>query len=145
MDESRRLAMRRAHVKYRYYCTCGRVVCGNGGRASHRTMHVRAGDGHRYITQGAWEAMWTKECETCLGSGAIDDAVAGQSRCLSCGGRGRVRNIEPYGPPIATRPGPCESCGKDVLDMGVRTDGKWYHNECATNPPQPKSKQEKSA
>lgn len=57
MDESRRLAMRRAHVLHKTYCTCGKVVCGNGGRASHRAMHERRKDGHHGITRDAWLAM----------------------------------------------------------------------------------------
>lgn len=56
MDESRRLAMRQAHVKHRGYCTCGKVVCGNGGIYNHAAMHKRKGDGHRYLTYSAWQA-----------------------------------------------------------------------------------------
>lgn len=54
MDESRHLAMRRAHVKNKRYCTCGVVVCGNGGIASHRAMHARRGDGHWGMTYSLW-------------------------------------------------------------------------------------------
>jgi hypothetical protein len=58
MDESRRLAMRRAHTKHKTYCTCGKIVCGNGGQAMHRDMHERKGDGHHGITLDAWRAMF---------------------------------------------------------------------------------------
>ena len=54
MDETRRLAMRRAHVKNKGYCTCGKVVSGNGGYHAHKAMHVRRGEwgegGHFYMT-----------------------------------------------------------------------------------------------
>jgi len=83
--------MRRAHVKHKGFCSCGKVVCGNGGRAAHRDMHERRGDGHRFLVEDAWVAMWTTKCETCDGSGSIDDAEGGLRRCLDCGGRGLVR------------------------------------------------------
>lgn len=54
MDESRRLAMRRAHTKHRGYCTCGRVVCGNGGIHNHGQMHKRRKDGHYFMTYSAY-------------------------------------------------------------------------------------------
>lgn len=50
MDESRRIAMRRAHVRRAWHCTCGQTVHGNGGRTSHRNKHKRANDGHHYMT-----------------------------------------------------------------------------------------------
>lgn len=55
VSQSRRLAMRRAHTKHAYFCTCGMVVRGNGARHSHAQMHRRQTDGHHYITQDAWE------------------------------------------------------------------------------------------
>lgn len=67
MDESRRLAMRRAHARRAYYCTCGKIVYGNGGYAAHQSMHLRKGDwkwrgraiaapdGHFYMTQSEYE------------------------------------------------------------------------------------------
>ncbi len=58
VDESRRLAMRRAHTKHADYCTCGRVVRGNGGRASHRHMHHVDGDGHHGVTADVWRRMF---------------------------------------------------------------------------------------
>jgi hypothetical protein len=54
MDESRRLAMRRKHATYAHFCSCGRVVFGNGAQASHRAMHERRGDGHHYLIRSAW-------------------------------------------------------------------------------------------
>jgi hypothetical protein len=54
MDESRRLAMRRAHTKHVDYCTCGATPRGNGGRAAHSAMHERRGDGHYGMTYSMW-------------------------------------------------------------------------------------------
>lgn len=59
MDESRRLAMRRAHTEHKGYCTCGKVVSGNGGWHAHKAMHERRGEwrtagGHYYMTYSAW-------------------------------------------------------------------------------------------
>lgn len=54
MDESRRLAMRRGHLRNKGYCTCGKVVSGNGGIHSHREMHKRRADGHYFMTYSAW-------------------------------------------------------------------------------------------
>lgn len=53
--------MRRAHTKHKDYCTCGKIVRGNGGRASHREMHRRKGDGHHTITREAWCDMMAKQ------------------------------------------------------------------------------------
>jgi hypothetical protein len=50
MDESRRLAMRRAHAGRKAYCTCGKVAHGNGGQAAHRKMHERKGEWRRDFT-----------------------------------------------------------------------------------------------
>ena len=50
MDESRRLAMRRAHTKHKGYCTCGKVVSGNGAYAAHKAMHERRGEWRRDFT-----------------------------------------------------------------------------------------------
>lgn len=63
MDETRRLAMRRAHTKHRGYCTCGKVVRGNGGKFNHSQMHKRRADGHRFMTYSAWleRAATTRE------------------------------------------------------------------------------------
>lgn len=58
MDETRRLAMRRAHTKHKGFCTCGFLVSGNGARAAHSAMHERKSDGHRYLTEDAWIAKF---------------------------------------------------------------------------------------
>lgn len=55
MDESRRLAMRRAHARRANYCTCGQTVHGNGGKAAHKAMHVRKNDGHHYMSYSAYQ------------------------------------------------------------------------------------------
>lgn len=53
MDESRRLAMRRAHTKHKGFCTCGKVVAGNG-RKNHLRMHHRRGETHTFLVEDAW-------------------------------------------------------------------------------------------
>lgn len=55
MDESRRLAMRRAHARRASHCTCGKTVHGNGGRTAHSAMHKRKADGHYFMTATAYE------------------------------------------------------------------------------------------
>lgn len=42
------------HAQRTYYCTCGKIVRGNGGRAQHRAMHVRRGEwlGNRHYDRG---------------------------------------------------------------------------------------------
>lgn len=49
-NEVRRLAMRRAHARRAWFCTCGRTIHGNGGSTSHAAKHKREGDGHHYVT-----------------------------------------------------------------------------------------------
>jgi hypothetical protein len=46
--------MRRAHAKHRSFCSCGKIVSGNGARASHKSMHARESDGHRYLIEDEW-------------------------------------------------------------------------------------------
>ena len=60
MEESRRLAMRRAHAGRKFWCTCGAIVRGNGGCASHRAMHERNGE---WRTEGGYFYMTTTELE----------------------------------------------------------------------------------
>lgn len=60
MDESRRLAMRRAHARRAYHCTCGKTVRGNGGYKMHGAMHKRRQDGNYFMTATAYE-KWLKE------------------------------------------------------------------------------------
>jgi hypothetical protein len=54
MDPHRRRAMRRAHTKHKGFCTCGKVVSGNGAKAMHFAMHERRQDGHTFLTEDAW-------------------------------------------------------------------------------------------
>ena len=54
------------HVKHKGYCTCGKVVSGNGAIYQHREMHKRRrqwcdpmlidGGGFYYMTYSAWTA-----------------------------------------------------------------------------------------
>lgn len=55
VSETRRLAMRRAHTKHKGFCTCGKIVSGNGAIHMHREMHRRRGDGHWYMVASLWE------------------------------------------------------------------------------------------
>jgi hypothetical protein len=50
MDDTRRKAMRRAHARRAYCCTCGKIVHGNGGENAHRQMHIRKGEWKRDFT-----------------------------------------------------------------------------------------------
>lgn len=78
MDETRRKAMRRAHARRANYCTCGKIVHGNGGKHAHRAMHERKGEwrtegGHRYMTYSEYErrrdaALGTTK-DLCIGTG----------------------------------------------------------------------------
>ncbi len=54
MSAARRRQMVRAHARYAAYCSCGRVVHGNGGKAIHRLMHERNGDGHHALIRDEW-------------------------------------------------------------------------------------------
>jgi hypothetical protein len=56
MTESRRLAMRRAHANHASFCSCGKIVHGNGATAMHRAMHKRRNDGHHYLVEDHWRA-----------------------------------------------------------------------------------------
>lgn len=47
-----------AHAKHAFYCTCGKIVSGNGGKYNHRQMHERAGDTHCYITQTSFNIIF---------------------------------------------------------------------------------------
>lgn len=58
MDETTRLRMRRAHANHEAYCSCGRIVHGNGGKWNHRDMHERASDGHRYVTSTYYRVLF---------------------------------------------------------------------------------------
>lgn len=67
----------RGHLKHRSYCTCGKVVRGNGGIYQHRRMHERKGDGHRYMSYSAW----CDRVKTCPHVG-----VNAGNHCPICGG-----------------------------------------------------------
>ena len=59
-DSTRRKAMAQAHAKYANYCTCGKIVHGNGGKHTHRAMHERKGEwrtesGHCYMTYSEYQ------------------------------------------------------------------------------------------
>ena len=69
-----------AHARHGHYCSCGKVVFGNGGKASHEAMHVRRRDwkhgpqgafatGFHWLTHTAWLGKF--------GSGAIENARGG--------------------------------------------------------------------
>lgn len=48
----------KAHANHGYFCTCGRIVHGNGGRANHRDMHKRNDDGHRFTTREGYDILF---------------------------------------------------------------------------------------
>ena len=48
-----------AHANRAYFCSCGKVVHGNGGRSNHREMHERRSDGHRFVTRETYLARLT--------------------------------------------------------------------------------------
>ena len=59
-DPAKARAKARAHAKRAHHCSCGQIVHGNGGKASHAAMHERNGDGwirdmrpegHHYISR----------------------------------------------------------------------------------------------
>lgn len=47
-----------AHAKHGFFCSCGRIVHGNGGKAQHAYMHEQASDGHRWMMRSAWLARF---------------------------------------------------------------------------------------
>lgn len=47
-------ARAQAHAKHAYFCTCGRVVHGNGAKYTHAAMHKRRNDGHGYVVRERW-------------------------------------------------------------------------------------------
>lgn len=59
-------ARAKAQAKHRYYCACGAVVFGNGGRASHfgadndahrARREARENAGHKEILRSTWERL----------------------------------------------------------------------------------------
>jgi hypothetical protein len=45
-----------AHTRHHYFCSCDKVVSGNGARYQHRQMHLRAKDGHHFMVYEDWRA-----------------------------------------------------------------------------------------
>ena len=45
------------HAQNAHYCSCGKVVWGNGGKVGHENSHKRRQDGHDWITPDEWRAM----------------------------------------------------------------------------------------
>ena len=39
--------------RHAYFCSCGKVVHGNGGRAGHAYMHEQRKDGHHEVSRSA--------------------------------------------------------------------------------------------
>lgn len=69
MDETVRLRMRRAHARYEFYCSCGKIVHGNGGKANHFYVDGQRNqprEGHRRLTSAQWHEQY-RTCTTCRG------------------------------------------------------------------------------
>lgn len=49
-------AKARAHAKRVFYCDCGKVVHGNGGK-QHFAMHERRRDGYGRISERDWKQL----------------------------------------------------------------------------------------
>ena len=41
----------RAHAKHSHYCSCGKIVRGNGAKAAHAAMHKRKQSGGKWLTR----------------------------------------------------------------------------------------------
>jgi len=48
-------AKARKHAKYGHYCSCGKVVHGNGGKSAHAEMHRRRKDGGHFVSRETFE------------------------------------------------------------------------------------------
>lgn len=51
----------RQHARHYYFCTCGTVVNGNGGKASHAYKHERLKDGHHYLSAEAYRKLFPEK------------------------------------------------------------------------------------
>lgn len=51
-------AKARAHAKRAHFCSCGKRVFGNGGKAGHEDMHARKRDGERWISFEEWKTKF---------------------------------------------------------------------------------------
>ncbi len=54
-DPHRARAKAQAHAKHAYFCSCGKIVRGNGGKASHAYMHERRGDWQERGEPPTWQ------------------------------------------------------------------------------------------
>lgn len=73
VSETRRLAMRRAHTKHASFCSCGKIVHGNGAYAAHRAMHVRRADGHRFILEAHYRERFPRGAPADVGSAILSE------------------------------------------------------------------------
>ena len=48
------------HAMNGHYCSCGKVVWGNGGKAGHQNSHKRKQDSHAWLTKEEWAQMMTE-------------------------------------------------------------------------------------
>lgn len=53
--------MRTQHTVHVGYCTCGKVVRGNGGKAGHAYMHERKQDGHHFTGKDHFHRMFPEQ------------------------------------------------------------------------------------
>lgn len=44
----------KAHAKHAFFCSCGKIVHGNGAKAQHRGMHERKNDRHHWLTRDGY-------------------------------------------------------------------------------------------
>lgn len=59
-DSHTRKRMASAHARHASYCSCGKIVHGNGGHYQHRAMHERRGDDHRYVSSRRYEELFPR-------------------------------------------------------------------------------------
>jgi len=50
-----------AHAKRAHFCSCGKIVHGNGARAVHRAYHVNRQDGHTYLIEDAYYRLFPRK------------------------------------------------------------------------------------
>lgn len=46
-----------------YYCSCGKVLSGNGAMFMHPRMHQAQSDGHRIVTADEWRALFATDAD----------------------------------------------------------------------------------
>lgn len=54
-DPVRARAKASAHAKHGHYCSCGKIVRGNGGKASHAYAHERRGEWQQRGELPTWQ------------------------------------------------------------------------------------------